>query len=204
MPLVSVSAATVSHQHGAIHPIPPQVNQHQTMPQNLAADPRSFSDPHINDSNNHGVPIIPVVSAAPLPPEKGSPISFQPTQSLVAPATISVSACPPVRYIRICCDLKSCHNIGYTPIEIYHPIYLFLYSVSVAAMNSNGVLEFAHVQEPAFINNQVPLENYKTGTIASLVTSQNMTTKGTGNITVRETKGKLLCNCITSYIYLIR
>ena len=70
-------------------------------------------------------------------------------------------------------------------------------------MNSNGVLEFSHVQEPQFINNQVPLENYKTGTIASLVTSQNMTTKGTGNIPVRETKGKLLCNCITSYIYYI-
>ena len=62
-------------------------------------------------------------------------------------------------------------------------------------MNSNGVLEFSHVQEqPPFINNQVPLENYKTGTIASLVTSQNMTTKGTGNIPVRETKGELLCN----------
>ena len=62
-------------------------------------------------------------------------------------------------------------------------------------MNSNGVLEFSHVQEPQFINNQVPLENYKTGTIASLVTSQNMTTKGTGIIPVRETKGKLLGNC---------
>ena len=69
-------------------------------------------------------------------------------------------------------------------------------------MNSNGVLEFAHVQEPAFINNQVPLENYKTGTIASLVTSQNMTTKGTGNITVRETKGKLFFDGITSYLEL--
>ena len=114
MPLVSVSAATVSHQHGAIHPIPPQVNQHQTMPQNLAAGPRTFSDPHINDSNNHGVPIIPVVSAAPLPPEKGSPISFQPTQSLVAPATISVSACPPVRYIQISCNSKSYQYMTYT------------------------------------------------------------------------------------------
>ena len=106
MPLVSVSGAgTVSHHHGSIHQIQPQVNQHHHVihHENIAtASPQQqqqqqFADPHsLNDSNNTGVPIIPVVSAAPLAPEKVSPVTFQPNQPL-PPATVSVATCPPVR-----------------------------------------------------------------------------------------------------------
>ena len=97
LPLVSASAGTVSHHHGPIHTIQQQVNQH-VLHQNIAASTQhQFAESHMNDSNNAGVPIIPVVSAAALPPEKISPIIFHPNQSLT-PAAVSVSACPPVRY----------------------------------------------------------------------------------------------------------
>ena len=106
MPLVSVPGAgpaTVSHHHGSTHQIQQQVNQHHHVihHENIAtASPQQqqqFADPHsLNDSNNTGVPIIPVVSAAPLAPEKVSPVTFQPNQPL-PPATVSVSTCPPVR-----------------------------------------------------------------------------------------------------------
>jgi hypothetical protein len=106
LPLVSVSragAATVSHHHGPIHTIQQQVNQHHHVVHHqnvVSASPQQrqqFADPHsLNDSNNAGIPIIPVVSAAPLAPEKVSPVTFQPNQQL-PPATVSVSTCPPVR-----------------------------------------------------------------------------------------------------------
>ena len=85
MPFVSVSAASVSHHHGPpIHTLQqPQVSQviHAT---NLA----SSSQQQFVDS---GVPMIPVVSAAPLAPEKLSPVTFQPNQILPS-ATVAVSS----------------------------------------------------------------------------------------------------------------
>ena len=63
------------------------------------------------------------------------------------------------------------------------------YSVSVAAMNTNGVMEFSHTQEQPFISNQVPLENYNTGTNTTLVTAQNVKSNVIGSAPVRETKG---------------
>ena len=65
----------------------------------------------------------------------------------------------------------------------------FFYSVSVAAMNTNGVLEFTHTQEQPFITNQVPLENYNTGTNTILLTAQNVKSNIIGGAPVRETKG---------------
>ena len=57
-------------------------------------------------------------------------------------------------------------------------------------MNTNGVLEFPHAQEQQFISNQVPLENYNTGTNSTLVTAQNVKSTIIGNAPVRETKGE--------------
>ena len=95
LPLVSgAAAASVSHHHGQVHTIQ-QVNQH-VIHQNIAPNSQ-FVDSH-NNSNNAGVPLIPVVSAAPLTPEKLSSLTFQPNPSL-PPATVSVSACPPIRYM---------------------------------------------------------------------------------------------------------
>ena len=66
---------------------------------------------------------------------------------------------------------------------------MIFHSVSVAAMNSNGVLEYSHTQEQPFISNQVPLENYNTGTNANLVTAQNVNSNVIGSAPDRETKG---------------
>ena len=60
-------------------------------------------------------------------------------------------------------------------------------------MNSNGVVEFSHTQEQPFLNNQVPLESYKTGTTnITLATAQNITPNLLANMPVRETKGKYI------------
>ena len=95
MPFVSVSAASViSHHHGPpTHPLQPQVNHQQVIHgATMAVTPQQ--PPSYIDSNNVAIPMIPVVSAAPLAPEKLSPVTFQPNQSLPS-ATVSTGA--PVR-----------------------------------------------------------------------------------------------------------
>lgn len=96
MPFVSVSAASVSHHHGPpIHSLQPQVNQQQVIhTTNLAS--AATSQQQFVDSSNVGVPMIPVVSAAPLAPEKLSPVTFQPNPILPS-ATVAVSTGTPVR-----------------------------------------------------------------------------------------------------------
>ena len=97
MPFVSVSGASVvSHHHGPpTHSLQPQVN-HQAQQvihgPNIAA---TSQPPTFVDSNNVAIPMIPVVSAAPLAPEKLSPVTFQPNQTLPS-APVSTGA--PVRY----------------------------------------------------------------------------------------------------------
>ena len=73
---------------------------------------------------------------------------------------------------------------------------LFPFSVSVAAINSNGLLEFSHPQQEQhqYITNQVPLENFKTGTTNSnlLVAAQSGKSNVSGATNpARETKGIL-------------
>ena len=68
--------------------------------------------------------------------------------------------------------------------------------MSVAAINSNGLLEFSHPQQEQhqYITNQVPLENYKTGTTNSnlLVAAQTGKSNVSGaTAPARETKGIL-------------
>ena len=77
----------------------------------------------------------------------------------------------------------------------------FFSSVSVAAINSNGMLEFSHTQQEQqpYITNQVPLENFKTGTTNTnlLVTAQNGKSNVMGGIApARETKGSYV-----SYVF---
>ena len=80
----------------------------------------------------------------------------------------------------------------------YHHSFdvLSSFSVSVAAINSNGLLEFSHPQQEQhqYITNQVPLENFKTGTTNSnlLVAAQTGKSNVSGaTAPARETKGIL-------------
>ena len=65
--------------------------------------------------------------------------------------------------------------------------------MSVTAINSNGLVEFPNTHEQPFVNNQVPLESFKTGTNISLATTQNNVTSNLmSNAPIRETKGKFM------------
>ena len=66
---------------------------------------------------------------------------------------------------------------------------VLFYSVSVAEINSNGVLNFSQPQEHPFMNTQVPPETYKTG-ISMTNTAINITPTTTIKKPDRETKGK--------------
>ena len=70
----------------------------------------------------------------------------------------------------------------------------YIFSVSVAAINSNGLIEFSHPQQEQhqYMTNQVPLDNFKTGTTNTnlLVAAQNGKSNIIGGSAPnRETKG---------------
>ena len=96
MPFVSVSAAgVISHHHGPpTQSLQPQVNHQTHQVIHGASIAAGHQQPTFVDSNNVAIPMIPVVSAAPLVPEKLSPVTFQPNQTL---PSAKVSTGVPVR-----------------------------------------------------------------------------------------------------------
>ena len=59
----------------------------------------------------------------------------------------------------------------------------------MAAINSNGVLDFSQPQEQPFVNTQVPPETYKTGTSIGTNPALNITPTMMNKKPVPETKG---------------
>jgi len=79
----------------------PQVNQQQPpiFHTNIMGGATSTTLFNAQNVSTSTVPLVPIVSAAPLPPEKLPSVTFNPNHSLPTgpSATVSVSTCSPVR-----------------------------------------------------------------------------------------------------------